>query len=277
MGAIWNTWMGPHWQRPWRAVGNAEGGKGGVMEWETKRWMKVTLATALAVAAASAVATLLVKDQIQRQRRNLFHPQALRRVAALEHVSRQARRAGEIISHLHRFVRGEDSEDLSEHYPSTLVEDVLLLLTHKVHAAGVMVERRYARHECLVRVNRVQIEQVIFNLIDNALDAMKEVEGQRVLTVLTCASDNGSPCEIAILDTGPGLPEGYSDALFTPYFTTKSAGMGLGLLLCRSIVEAHGGEIAAEQRPGGGAAFRVTLPQARKDGTGAAHVDRIHR
>ncbi len=59
------------------------------MEWETKRWMKVTLATALAVAAASAVATLLVKDQIQRQRRNLFHPQALRRVAALEHVSRQ--------------------------------------------------------------------------------------------------------------------------------------------------------------------------------------------
>ena len=216
---------------------------------------------------ADACRTLLESGQNE--------PEALK--GPLEHVSRQARRAGEIISQLHRFVRGEDSEDLSEHYPSTLVEGVLLLLTHKVHAAGVMVERRYARHECLVRVNRVQIEQVIFNLIDNALDAMKEVEGQRVLTVLTCASDNGSPCEIAILDTGPGLPEGHSDALFTPYFTTKSAGMGQGLPLCRSIVEGHGGEIAAEQRPGGGAAVRVTLPQARKDGTGAAHVDRIHR
>lgn len=194
-------------------------------------------------------------------------PEALK--GPLEQVSRQARRAGEIIDQLHRFLRREDSETLSEHRPSTLVEDVLVLLMHKVHATGAAVERRYECGECSVRVNRVQIEQVIFNLIDNALDAMSEIEGPRVLTVVTCANDNGSRCRIAILDTGPGLPEGHSDALFTPYFTTKSSGTGQGLPLCRSIVDRHGGEITAEQRPGGGAAFRVTLPQARDDGAGA--------
>lgn len=202
-------------------------------------------------------------------------PEALK--GPLEQVSRQARRAGEIIDQLYRFLRKEDSEGLSEHHPSTLVEDVLLLLMHKVHAVGVTIERRYLRHECNVRVNRVQMEQVIFNLIDNALDAMREIEGPRVLTVATGASDDGSLCRIAILDTGPGLPEGSADSLFTPYFTTKSSGMGQGLPLCRSIVDRHGGEIAAEQRPGGGAAFRFTLPQAREDGTGADHADRIHR
>ena len=178
----------------------------------------------------------------------------------LQQITQQARRASRILDQLRRFARHDDPEDLSDTHPSRMVEDVLLLLTHRMQSIGAEAHRNYNATECTIRVNRTQIEQVIFNLIDNALDAMREVDGPRLLTVATCVDSHSAVCGMTIQDTGPGIPEEHLSDLFSPYFTTKKRGMGLGLALCRSIVATHGGQLTAENRPVGGATFRLKLP-----------------
>ena len=115
----------------------------------------------------------------------------------------------------------------------------------------------------MVIIDKVQIQQVLINLIRNAVEAMMEVD-RRELKLTTKHVD--SFVEVSVTDTGPGLSEDVSAKLFQPFVTTKEAGMGIGLTICQSIVEAHGGQIwALKDRPiGAGFAFRI--PQAEKRG-----------
>ncbi|WP_290649205.1 nitrogen regulation protein NR(II) [Aquisalimonas sp.] len=184
---------------------------------------------------------------------------------SLRQITRQARRASEITDQLHHFVQQGETNELAEHDCLALIDDVLLLLAHKLHEAGVWPERHYNNlSQCGTKINRVLIEQVVFNLIDNAIDAMRETAPPRVVTAAACLSACGSWCEIEILDTGPGIPEEHLSKLFTPYFTTKPHGTGQGLALSKSIVEKHGGQLSARNPPAGGAAFRLTLPLDQK-------------
>jgi two-component system sensor histidine kinase KdpD len=114
-------------------------------------------------------------------------------------------------------------------------------------------------HLPLVQIDDVLIEQVLINLLDNA------VEYTRPGTAIAItARHNGETVEVEVADDGPGLPPGAEDRVFEKFFrvssTTNRRGIGLGLAICRGIVAAHGGKIAAYPRPGGGAAFRFTLP-----------------
>jgi two-component system sensor kinase FixL len=108
-------------------------------------------------------------------------------------------------------------------------------------------------------VNRVQIQQVLVNLIRNAMEAMTTIGARGRITVKThlAAPDT---IEISVADNGPGLPSKLNGDLFKPFITTKPQGMGVGLAICQSIVEAHGGKIWAESPPNDGAIFRFTVP-----------------
>jgi C4-dicarboxylate-specific signal transduction histidine kinase len=107
-------------------------------------------------------------------------------------------------------------------------------------------------------VNRVQIQQVIVNLIRNALEAMAHQESREV-TLATRALEDET-IEIAVIDNGPGIPGDIVGQLFSPFVSNKNDGMGLGLSISRSIIEAHEGRLMAEPNPGGGTIFRFTLP-----------------
>ena len=112
-----------------------------------------------------------------------------------------------------------------------------------------------------VKADRVQIQQVLINLIRNAVEAMEHGQ-QREIVISTHAAGEGM-VEIRVADSGPGIAPEHLDTLFSQFMTTKSGGMGIGLPICRTIVEGHGGKIWAENRPEGGARFRFTLQAAR--------------
>ena len=112
--------------------------------------------------------------------------------------------------------------------------------------------------------DRVQLQQVILHLIMNAIEAMSEVgEGSRELVISTSEAESGSVL-VAVSDTGPGLPPANLARIFEAFYTTKASGLGMGLSICRSIVEAHGGQLWATPNEPHGAVFRVMLPSGGK-------------
>ena len=175
----------------------------------------------------------------------------------LEEAAGQALRAGEIIRRLRDFVTRGETEIRTESLPD-LIREASDLASAGTGAHGVQVRLRFDPRAETALVNRVQLQQVMFNLIRNAHEAMAQSEW-RELEVATARLDDES-IEIAVADRGSGLPDEIAEHLFEPFHTTKSNGMGLGLSICRSIVEAHGGKLRYETNCGGGAIFRLTLP-----------------
>ncbi|MCC5810860.1 MAG: PAS domain S-box protein [Ectothiorhodospiraceae bacterium] len=179
---------------------------------------------------------------------------------ALEQIHRQSQRANRVISQLHTFMRRDHPEALHPENIHAVIQNVLHLLCHELDETGVTVQLDLELTGCQCKVNKVQIEQVVFNLIRNAIDAMRETDGERRLRITTRRDRVGRACTIAVADTGPGITEADRDKLFDPFFTTKEQGLGQGLSICRSIVEAHGGRLTAANAPEEGATFLVELP-----------------
>ncbi|HEY0266632.1 MAG TPA: PAS domain S-box protein [Rhizomicrobium sp.] len=175
---------------------------------------------------------------------------------AIDSAAEQALRAGQIIKRLREFVaRGESDrqvEDLRK-----LIEEASALALVGVRETGTHVSFDFDERAGLVLADRIQVQQVILNLMRNAIEAMAEV-ARRELRVVTRLAD-AETVEIAVSDTGPGLSPEVAAKLFQPFITTKRHGMGVGLSISRTIVEAHGGKLWAEANPGGGAVFRLTL------------------
>jgi two-component system sensor kinase FixL len=189
-----------------------------------------------------------------------------RPIEAIAKAAEQAVRAGEIIRRLREFLaRGEGERRIES--LSKLVREATTLALVGAKEFGVRMQYRLDPRAEDVLVDRVQIQQVILNLVRNAIDAMRDHKGARDLTVAT-QLQHGAMVEVSVSDTGPGLASEVAARLFEPFVTTKSQGMGVGLSICRSIVEAHGGRIWAEAKPGPGAEFRFTLrlPQPDEDG-----------
>jgi len=178
---------------------------------------------------------------------------------ALDDVIKAGNRANDVIGRIRALIKKapprKDALGINE-----LVREVIALTRGEVVKNGVSLQPQLAEGLPLIHGDRVQLQQVILNLIMNAVQAMSGVsEGSRELLIGT-GKDASSGVLVAVQDSGSGLDPENSERLFDPFYTTKPSGMGLGLSICRSIVEAHGGRIWASRNAGPGATVQFTLP-----------------
>ena len=181
--------------------------------------------------------------------------------AILDDIKRDDKRASEVIMPLRRFlIRGavEAREvDLNE-----VVRDVFAILSAQAAAQDVKLSSTIGEQRLRVSGDRVQLEQVILNLVVNGIEAVSgTANGTREVVCRTWAAD--SLALVSVRDSGPGIPPEHLDHLFKPFFTTKADGMGMGLCIAQTIIEAHGGKLSAETRPNG-AVLHISLPLAKR-------------
>jgi two-component system, LuxR family, sensor kinase FixL len=182
-----------------------------------------------------------------------------RAAVVVEDVAAQVARAVEIIRGLRDFVRKDDGERRTLRV-GQLIEEASALALIGVRDSGISVQLEIAAELPQVVADRIQLQQVIVNLMRNAVEAMAQCD-RRELTVSAMCGNAGA-VEIRIADTGPGIAPEIAERLFQPFVTTKPHGMGVGLSICRAIVEAYGGILRAEANPEGGTIFRFSLPPA---------------
>jgi two-component system sensor kinase FixL len=186
---------------------------------------------------------------------------------AMDKAADQALRAGEIIRRLRDFVARGESERRVESVKK-LIEEASALALVGAKDLGVRVRFAFDPTIELVLADKVQVQQVLLNLIRNAIEAM-EGSPNRDLVISTRAADEDM-LAISVADTGHGIAPDMSPQLFQPFVTTKRHGMGVGLSISRTIVEAHGGQIDAEPNPGGGTVFCFTLRAVTNEEVGNA-------
>lgn len=175
---------------------------------------------------------------------------------AMAESAAQALRAGEIIRSLREFIKRGETMRQPEPLRGLLAEGTALAFIG-ADSRGIDMDISVDRRVDEVFVNRVQLQQVIINLVRNAVDAMADSPA-RILRLSAAPAEDGR-VEVVVSDSGPGLDPDMSRTLFTPFTTTKASGMGVGLSICQTIVEGHGGRIWAEPSQWGGAAFHFTL------------------
>jgi C4-dicarboxylate-specific signal transduction histidine kinase len=178
----------------------------------------------------------------------------------LAEAATEVLRAGSIIRRMREYtVNGE--LDPAPHRLADLAQTALTMVQRRTEARGVGVEWHLDPAVDKVMADPVQIEQVIANLLRNAVEAMDDKRDRRIIIETEAAGDQAA---LHVHDSGHGIAPEQMDRLFQPFATTKDSGTGLGLAICRTIVEAHGGQIYANNHPGGrGATFTITLPVAR--------------
>ncbi|MBW7971153.1 PAS domain S-box protein [Bradyrhizobium sp. BR 10289] len=187
----------------------------------------------------------------------------LKEVAAtIGHVVAQGRRASEIVTRIRAFLKKAPAQrDLLE--IGEIVEEASLLVARELANDEVVLTVETEPGLRPIRGDRIELQQVLVNLLINAGQAMSGQSGSRTIALRAGAVD-GETLAITVQDSGPGIRPDDLPRLFDPFFTTKQGGMGMGLAICRTTVEAHGGQLAIESTPGAGATFRLTLPYSQE-------------
>jgi signal transduction histidine kinase len=183
--------------------------------------------------------------------------------AALSRIVNEGHRASEVIA---SGMFGKSTTDRSLVDVNVLIGEVLSLARGEMESQEVVLQCDKADGALHVIAERVQLQQVFLNLVTNAIDAMSDVTGRdRLLNVRSELCECGE-IEVCVEDSGTGIEDDNMPHLFEAFFTTKAHGMGMGLSICRSIIESHGGRLWAESGRSCGAAFFIRLPASATDG-----------
>lgn len=178
--------------------------------------------------------------------------------SALEKIAQQAERAAAVIKRLRAFVKQQDSEQMLLD-ANALVGEVIQFLEMDTGRRDIEIVPVLAEGLPALLADNVQIQQVLLNLLLNAMDATTAISSHHSVTVRTYCEDVET-VTIEVVDHGCGVTKEQQQHLFTPFFTTKTSGMGMGLPICRSIINAHGGQLNYQPHPDGGSLFKFSLP-----------------
>lgn len=207
-----------------------------------------------------------IATQAQAFRRLMQTEQAIRDevAAGLESIAEQALRVGQVVKRVRAFVtKRETARELLD--VNELVGQVLDLARVDARKGHVRLEVTFGADLPGVIGDSVQLQQVVLNLVRNAIDASQDIPvEQREVTLATAAREGG--VRLTVADRGSGVPPELEEKLFQPFFTTKADGVGMGLSISHSLVEAHGGTLRHQANPDGGALFEMTLPGLPPDG-----------
>jgi two-component system sensor histidine kinase DctS len=180
-------------------------------------------------------------------------------IQALQRMGEQAGHAGRIVKRIREFLTRREPQcepcDLKQ-----VIESGAGLLKRDIARHQIQLTLNVDPHLPLVMADPVLIEQVVVNLIRNACDVLADAPGVRRIGVHARLADDGESVEVSVQDNGPGLASGDVDQVFSPFYSTKSDGMGMGLAICRSVIELHYGRLWARSADGGGALFAFSLP-----------------
>ena len=219
------------------------------------------LASALAHELSQPLGAILRNAEAAELFLKMSPPDLEEIMAILGDIRKDDQRAGQVIDRMRSLMRKRVVEPQTLEV-SPLVEDVISLVRADALTRQITIQAKIPENLSPVCVDRVQFQQVLLNLLLNAMDAITGAsQGERNITV-TAHGEGANLVEITVRDTGPGVPTDRLEKLFEPFFTTKPQGLGVGLAICRSILEAQGGRIWAENHANGGAFFHVTLPIA---------------
>lgn len=181
---------------------------------------------------------------------------------AIGKANQQAQRAGHIIRSVRAFVKkrepAREEVDLGR-----LVESLLPLIELQARKSYVSIRVNAESDLPLVQADSVMLEQVLLNLTRNGIEAMQDVAAERRSLRVVIRRDRAADTpavEVQVIDRGHGIPDEVAERLFSPFFSTKAEGMGMGLNICRTVVESHGGTLSHAANPGGGTVFRFTIP-----------------
>lgn len=174
-------------------------------------------------------------------------------------IAEQGQRAGQVIANLRSFIRKQELKtelvDVNE-----VIEDVMSLIQADAKSAGLPVRVEFDKDVPHIMANAVQLQQVVLNLTRNAVDAMRTHRDREKGIVIKTESAPGAEVKILVVDHGPGVAKGLGSTIFNPFVTTKRDGLGVGLAISRTIVEAHAGRLGCHPNPGGGAIFEISIP-----------------
>jgi PAS domain S-box-containing protein len=183
---------------------------------------------------------------------------------AAKRIVRDGKRAGEIIARI-RAMTKKASTPNEKLFLNETIQDVLALVGDEVKRKGVILRPQFADDLLPVAGDRVQLQQVLMNLVLNGIEAMSSVADRPRDLVITTRNVEPDQVQVTVEDAGTGLDPTAMDKIFDPFYTTKASGMGMGLSICRSILQAHGGRLWATAKNGPGTVFHFTLPTYRED------------
>ena len=182
---------------------------------------------------------------------------------ALEQANTQARRAGQIIRSVHEFVKKREPRRETVAIPN-VVDGIRALVELQARQSYVALQVDVPPDLPPVLADRVLIEQVLLNLTRNAIEAMQAIDPERRVLRIAAHKDEQGQVAVSVIDNGHGIPPEVAERLFSPFFSTKAEGMGMGLSICRTAIEFHGGTLTHAANPGGGTIFTFTLQQAQE-------------
>ena len=190
---------------------------------------------------------------------------------SLGQITDNSKRAGDVIGRIRALIKKAPPQKEALEINEAILE-VIALTRGEVVQNGISVRTQLAEGLPLIQADRVQLQQVILNLIVNAVQAMSGASEETLELLISTVGDASNGIHVSLRDSGPGLDPASLERLFDAFYTTKSSGLGMGLSICRSIIEAHGGRIWAGANEPRGAVFQFTLPLERDESIPARHV-----